>query len=675
MTRYKVQLVKLSLVEYLVRRLTLLRTFAVLSGCILTMIAALLAWSLQGVVEGIALKQETALATGQAEALLHAHLLPQGVSGSLSFDALRRLAADTQQGMHFGLFVRVKIWSPTGTILYSDLPALRGRRFPIDDDLADVMAGRVVSAADISDLQAPENATERGQFRHLLEVYVPIRAGTAGVSRVVAVYELYHDLTLLDSQEASLRMAIWRNVTIGFLVLYLSLFAVVRNASRRLLRQQERLAHQALHDGLTDLPNRALLHDRMQAALRTTRHDGAGVALLLMDLDRFKEINDTFGHQQGDKLLQQVGARLCDALRAADTVARLGGDEFAIVLPATSSEGASTVAKAILQALDRPFVLEGYSVTLGASIGITLAPDHGQDAITLLRRADVAMYTAKRGASGYALYTTEQDQYSPGRLGLTGELRQAIEQDRLCLHYQPKVDLKTGRLDSVEALVRWPHPDRGFLPPDQFIPLAEHTGLIAPLSRWVLATALRQCRAWRDEGLEIRVAVNLSARLLQDEHLIETIAHLLQAHAVPATDLELEITESAVMADPARALGVLRRLHQMGVRLSIDDFGTGYSSLAYLNRLPVDEVKIDKSFVLDLRTDDDAATIARSIIDLGHNLGLVVVAEGVEDQATYERLGAMACDLAQGYYLSRAVPAADLTVWARSLPWLRAQAS
>ncbi|HXT35190.1 MAG TPA: EAL domain-containing protein [Chloroflexota bacterium] len=664
---------KQSLIANLIRRLTLLRTFAVLSAFILALIAALLAWSVQGVVEGIALKQETALATGQAEALLHAHLLPGRASSSLSLTALRQLAADTEQNMHFGLFVRVKIWSPTGTILYSDVPALRGRRFPIDDDLTDVLAGRVASAADISDLQAPENATERGRFRHLLEVYVPIRAAAGGTGRVVAVYELYHDLTLLDSQEATLRMAIWRNVIIGFLVLYLSLFAVVRNASGRLLRQQERLTHQALHDGLTDLPNRALLHDRIQAALRIPRQDAAGVALLLMDLDRFKEINDTFGHQQGDKLLRQVGARLRDTLRAADTVARLGGDEFAILLPAAGAAGAVTVAAAILRALDQPFVLEGYSMTLGASIGITLAPDHGQDAITLLRRADVAMYTAKRDAGGYALYTTEQDQYSPDRLGLTGELRQAIEQDGLCLHYQPKVDLRTGRLDGVEALVRWPHPDRGLLPPDKFIPLAEHTGLIAPLSRWVLATALRQCRAWRDEGLEIRVAVNLSARLLQDEHLIETVAELLQTHGVSPADLELELTESAVMADPARALGVLRRLHQMGIRLSIDDFGTGYSSLAYLNRLPVDEVKIDKSFVLDLRT-DAAATIARSIIDLGHNLGLVVVAEGVEDQATYERLGAMACDLAQGYFLSRPIPAADLTVWARSLLSLSARA-
>jgi EAL domain-containing protein (putative c-di-GMP-specific phosphodiesterase class I) len=284
------------------------------------------------------------------------------------------------------------------------------------------------------------------------------------------------------------------------------------------------------------------------------------------------------------------------------------------------------------------------------------------------------MYTAKRGGGGFAVYAAEQDQYSPSRLGLGGELRQAIEHDGLCLHYQPKVDLKTGRLDGVEALVRWPHPERGFLPPGDFIPLAESTGLILPLSRWVLATALRQCRAWRDEGLEIRVAVNLSARLLQDASLVETIAELLAGHGLTAESLELEITESAVMADPAHALDLLLRLHEMGVKLSIDDFGTGYSSLAYLHRLPVNEVKIDKSFIIGLSGGSDGAAIARSIIDLGHNLGLIVVAEGVEDDATYRLLAGMACDLAQGYYLSRPVSAQDLTTWAQSLPYLGAQA-
>jgi diguanylate cyclase (GGDEF)-like protein len=658
-----------ALLTRIAARMTLLRTFAVLSACILTLIAALLAWSVQGLVDDIALKQETTLATGQAEALLQGHLLPESASSELSGTALRTLAVATTQDMHFGLFVRVKIWNRSGMILYSDESSLIGRRFPLDDDLEGVLDGEEASAADISDLNSPENATERGQFSHLLEVYVPIIEGTGSGRRIVGAFELYHDLALLDSQEANLRLAIWRNVAIGFAVLYLALFIVVGNASRRLRRQGERLGHQALHDTLTNLPNRMLLNDRIEQALRVARREKSQGALLLMDLDRFKEVNDTFGHQHGDMLLQQVGARLTSRLRSADTVARLGGDEFAVLLLSTSREGAIKVAETILKELDRPFALEGYTVNVGASIGIILAPEQGEDAVTLLRRADVAMYTAKRSGTGFAVYSPEQDQYSPARIGLGGELRQAIEHDGLSLHYQPKINLKTGRLDSVEALVRWPHPVRGFLSPGEFIPLAESTGLILPLSRWVLITALRQSRAWQDEGLDIRIAVNLSARLLQEANLVETIADLLAYHSVKPESLELEITESAVMADPAHALGLLRRLHEMGIQLSIDDFGTGYSSLAYLHRLPVNEVKIDKSFVVGLSGGSDGATIARSIIDLGHNLGLIVVAEGVEDEATYQLLAGMACDLAQGFYLSRPVPPQDLAAWTKSLPW------
>src|SRR5207248_8551277 len=308
--------------------------------------------------------------------------------------------------------------------------------------------------------------------------------------------------------------------------------------------------------------NRALLHDRLQQALRVAQRDQSAVALLLLDLDRFKEVNDTFGHHHGDQLLQQVGMRLCAALRDSDTVARLGGDEFALLLPATDARGAAQVADKLVQALEQPFMVEGYSVAMAASIGIALAPKHGQDATTLLRRADVAMYLAKRAASGYALYSPDQDQYSPSRLALLGELRQAIEQDQLLLCYQPKVDLATGRLDGVEALLRWQHPQHGLLPPDEFIPLAEHTGLIAPLSHWVLTAALRQCRSWRDAGLAVRVAVNLSARLLHDERLADTIGALLQTWDVPPTWLKVEITESAVMVDPGRALALLARLHQ-----------------------------------------------------------------------------------------------------------------
>jgi diguanylate cyclase (GGDEF)-like protein len=652
------------------RHLTLLRTFSVLSALIIMLIASLLAWRVQGDVEHMALQQEAVLAQGQAAALLQAGFFRHGTAASLTPDTLRQLAVYTRQNMHYDHDVRVKIWTVHGTILYSDAPAAIGRHFPIDDGLADILAGRVTSAADISDLNAPENVTERGHFRHLLEVYVPIRLGRG--APIIGAYELYHDLTLLDGQETELRRAIWGSVALGFLVLYVSLFLIVRNASHRLVRQSASLAYQARHDALTDLPNRTLLHDRLQQALHHAPPPQPGaepvsVALLLMDLDRFKEINDTFGHHHGDQLLRQVGARLCAALRATDTVARLGGDEFAVLLPATDVQRASAVAGALVRALEEPFILEGYSVSVGASIGIAVAPEHGQDATTLLRRADVAMYAAKRATSGYAVYLAAQDQYSPERLGLVGELRRAIEQDQLLLYYQPKVDFKTGRLDSVEALVRWQHPVRGLVPPDQFIPLAEHTGLITPLSHWVLTAALRQCRAWRDAGLGIRVAVNLSARLLQDERLVDSIVDLLRAWDVTPDLLQVEVTESAVMADPARALQILTRLHEMGIRIAIDDFGTGYSSLAYLKKLPADEIKIDKSFVRDMPGNADDVTIARSVIDLDHNLGLSVVAEGVEDRAVWDQLAGMGCDLAQGYYLSRPIPAAALTSWVGAL--------
>lgn len=443
------------------RSVTLLQIFSVLSAVLLTLIGLLLGWRLQGAVADIALKQQATLASEQAETLLQAHFFAHGLSRPLTPADLHALGAYTRANMSSGLFVRVKIWSTNGTILYSDVSSLIGHRFPIDDDLGDVLAGKVPSFTDISDLSALENATERGQFQHLLEVYVPIRATVAGQgSRIVGAYELYQDLSALDAQDAILTRTVWSSVAVGFLVLYVSLFVVVRNASRRLVRHSGELAYQALHDPLTDLPNRTLLLDRVQHALHIAQRDQKSAALLLMDLDRFKEINDTFGHHHGDQLLLQVGQRIQARLRSSDTVARLGGDEFALLLPATDAVGAALTADKILATLELPFALEGYSVTVAASIGIALAPLHGDDPITLLRRADVAMYMAKRALTGHALYAEEEDQYSPGKLGLSGELRAAIEKDELCLYYQPKVDLATGQLDSVEALVRWQHPTR-----------------------------------------------------------------------------------------------------------------------------------------------------------------------------------------------------------------------
>ena len=431
----------------------------------------------------------------------------------------------------------------------------------------------------------------------------------------------------------------------------------------RLIEGTLLLEHQALHDTLTSLPNRALLGDRLQQAIISCARDNKTLALLVMDLDHFKEVNDTLGHHSGDQLLQQVALRLQNTLRRSDTVARLGGDEFAVLLLGADAEDAKKAAGMLLTALEKAFLLEGQMLDVRGSIGITLYPAHGADALTLLRRADVAMYVAKRRQSGYALYASEQDHNSQLRLTLTSELSHAIERQQLTLHYQPKVSFKTGRVVSAEALVRWQRPEHGLVAPDEFIPLAEHTGLIRPLTQWVLYEALRQCAAWRKAGIEITLAVNLSARNLLEAQFTELLASHLAAWSVPPEYLELEITESAIMSDPLRALDALTRLDAMGVGLSIDDFGTGYSSLAYLKKLPVDTLKIDKSFVMNMAQDDNDAVIVRSTIDLAHNLSLRVVAEGVEDQQTWDMLDELGCDIAQGYFLSRPLAAADFMEW------------
>jgi len=431
-------------------------------------------------------------------------------------------------------------------------------------------------------------------------------------------------------------------------------------------KQIDSLRHQAMHDALTELPNRVLLQERLTQALEATAPDAAPLALLLLDLDRFKEINDTLGHHVGDQLLQRIGPRVLELLRAGDTMARLGGDEFAVLLPGAGEAAARALASKILAALDIPFTLEGQSLDVGVSIGIALAPAHGTDAATLLRRADVAMYIAKRGHLGSAVYDPAQDGNSPLRLGLMGELRSAIAEDALLLHYQPKIDHTTGRVSGVEALLRWPHPVHGLIAPDQFIPLAEQTGLIAPLTWWVLETALAQCRAWARDGLMLGVAVNLSARTLHDLALPARIAGMLERYGVPAGLLTLEVTESALMADPARALAVLTRLAEQGICLAIDDFGTGYSSLAYLKRLPVHQLKIDRTFVQHLVEGGADAAIIASTIGLGHHLGLRVVAEGVETAEAWQLLAASGCDMLQGYHLSRPVTATELERWLRA---------
>ena len=424
----------------------------------------------------------------------------------------------------------------------------------------------------------------------------------------------------------------------------------------RLRRHAEDSEHQALHDALTGLPNRAMFREQVEGAVR--RSTGTGFAVLIMDLDKFKEVNDTLGHHNGDRILVAAADRLRASVRPGDIVARLGGDEFGVLLEGvTDADDALGLARRLTGALAAPFTVQDLTLEVSASIGIALFPVHGRDVDTLVQRADVAMYDAKSGYRGCAVYSPEQDPYSPARLALVGELRRAIDEGELRVVFQPKVDLQDGRIVGAEALVRWRHPVRGEVRPDEFVPIAEHTGLLRPLTLHVLDQALAACARWRAEGHALTVAVNLSVRNLLDAELPYDVSRLLASHGLAPDALELEITESALIADPARSLNSLQRLRELGVAIAIDDYGTGYSSLAYIRRMPVTALKIDKSFVIGMATDDNDGVIVRSTIDLGRNLGLTVVAEGVENAETWDRLVEYGCDLAQGYYFGR--PMAD----------------
>jgi diguanylate cyclase (GGDEF)-like protein len=434
-------------------------------------------------------------------------------------------------------------------------------------------------------------------------------------------------------------------------------------------RAEALLGHQALHDMLTDLPNRSCFYDRADQAMRQGARDGTKSAVMLFDLDRFKEINDTLGHRYGDHVLTEVGPRIRGVLRDADTVARLGGDEFCVLLPRVEAlSDALDVADRIIAVLAEPLEIDGILLGMEASCGIALAPHDADTVDLLLQRADVAMYVAKNTNVNVVAYTEELTMNTPNRLILLGDLRTAIATDQLVLHYQPKASLASGQVQGVEALVRWQHPSLGLLAPCEFIPLAEHTGLIKPLTTWVLSTALHQCRQWLDqrgddETPALTMAVNLSTRSLLDDSFPGEIEATLDRCGVPAHLLELEVTESAIMTDPLRARHLLTQLAELGVRIAIDDFGTGYSSLAYLKDLPVSQLKIDQSFVQHMHEDANDAIIVRSVVDLGHNLGLQTVAEGVEDRGTWDQLAQLGCDDAQGYYLAKPMAPEKMMEW------------
>ena len=549
--------------------------------------------------------------------------------------SLRKLCPGAEVGSPFGAVGRVV--TPRGVTDYATMRDRPGALF-----LLETTSGHL---------------RLRGQVLHDPAADVLVFVGSPWITDLASIGEL--GLTLED-------FAVSDNVVDYLLLLQSQATALTqaRDLADRLQESGAELQHQATHDALTGLPNRRLLADRFGQALRLDARAGTSTGLLLIDLDRFKEVNDTFGHHVGDELLQKVGPRMVGELRNIDTVARLGGDEFAVLLPNVGGVAeAERVADRLQAALEAPFHVHGIDLNVEASAGIVISGQHGSDVITLMQRADIAMYAAKSQNLGVSVYHPEADANSAVKLSLLGDLRRAMERDELVLHYQPKVSIRSGDVTGAEALVRWQHPDHGLLLPAAFIPLAERTGLIAPLTRYVLSAALAQARAWLEDGRPLTVSVNLSARNLLDERLPGLVAELLARHQVPASALELEVTESALMTQPDDARRLLQQLATIGVRISIDDFGAGYTSLGQLTALPLTELKIDRSFVMAMNDDQANATIVHSVIDLGHNLGLTLVAEGVETEQALVTLAGFGCDVAQGFHLCPPLPRDAFDTW------------
>jgi diguanylate cyclase (GGDEF)-like protein len=543
-----------------------------------------------------------------------------------------------------------KLYAADGTVTYSTDHRLIGTRTRDLAHLGEARTGTI--RGDVATVSVGEPAEPRKALR----VYAPV--AVAGGTGVVALFQDYEPIAKA-AQAAFLPVA--GIFEIVLILLFVALVPILRRVTKRIQRQMEEIEFRALYDELTGLPNRALFRDRIQHALLTAQREKRSAAVLLLDVDRFREINDALGHEAGDLLLRELGARIHDVLRASDTFARLGGDEFGILVPQASVDDGVLLAARVHEALEAPFSIGGLPLEVATSVGIAVYPEHGEDVDTLLQHADVAMYVAKDAHAGTATYDVAQDTNDAARLALAGELRKAIEQRELVVHFQPKAELESGHIVGVEALVRWDHPERGLLAPADFVPIAETTGLIKPLTRHVLEAALEQCSEWNAAGFDLHVSVNLTIPDLLDLELPDRIAALLERTGVRAEQLELEITETTILADPFRVRQVLTRLNEMGLGLAIDDFGTGYSSLAYLKRLPVQTIKIDRSFVMGMCEDASDATIVRSTVDLGQNLGLAIVAEGVESQEIWDALRALGCSLAQGYFIGRPVPAAELT--------------
>jgi len=558
--------------------------------------------------------------------------------------------------------VGMRLWNADGVLLFDASPrssAAFPQTGPFDRAVRDGEVSASIVTATIG--EEPGASGSAGTQVTGLSVYVPVVEN--GVR--VGALEVVLDYTETD---AALRAAV-RTVTVvisvGLLVLWLLLFRTVRNASKRLQTSALENARLALLDPLTGLPNRRMLLDRMRRAIDQAEEDGTGVGLVLLDIDRFKDINDSLGHDRGDELLVQVAHRLRAALRERDVVARLGGDEFAILLPAIRSvANAERLAQRVRNLFAPAFNLGGLELHVDSSIGVACIPEHAVDASGLMRKADVAMYTAKTHRTGVAIYSPDEDDSSPARLVLLGDLHRALaDRQELVMFYQPKIALTTGQVVGYEALMRWVHPTRGMLVPDLFIPLAEQSGLIHDLTAFALESTISQLARWQSDGREVPVAVNLSAHNLTSVQVTETIEELLHAHRVRPDLLEVEITETALVADPSRVVPVLEQLADIGVVVSIDDFGIGNTSISQLRDLPVARIKIDRTFIADLTGSHQRAgseMIVKAMVDLAHSFGLEVVAEGVEDSDTEGLIRALGVDQAQGFLYSQPVPAAEV---------------
>jgi diguanylate cyclase (GGDEF)-like protein len=631
-------------------RWSLLRKFTVLSLVCFAALGVGLSQLLAQQIRERAMANTVASAELLSATIANGQLRPSDLSGA-PMDPARRAALDATvaQARSQNRVARLKVWSRSGQIVYSDDRGAIGRKFEIEDDLREAFGGSTHSA--IATGKSAEQQGER-KLGTLIEAYVPLRFGSPS-SKPAGAFEIYMPYAPVAAAAARDVRKVDAFVAGGLTLLFLLLWRIVARASRSLRRQAEENRWQALHDPLTGLPNRRSLYDRLDHLLARERP----LSLLVADLDGFKELNDTLGHRAGDEVLSQLGPRVQAAVPEAELLARIGGDEFAVL---TYEASPDVTADRFREALDEPFVVDGISLTVKASVGIARYPDHGSDAHELIQRADVAMYQAKARQAGSLEYEPARDEHSRTRLALAGELRRAISDGELVVHYQPKADLTRGEVISVEALVRWRHPELGLLPPGEFVPMAEQTGQIRPLTLFVLESAASQASEWAELGLDLAVAVNLAMANLIDSKLPDDVAAVLAKHKLPPSRLILEITENVVMADPARTLAILERLRSLGVGLSLDDFGTGHSSLAYLRQLQVDELKIDRSFVTDMVRDGQNAAIVRSTIELAHAVGVRIVAEGVEDADTLFELKAMGADEVQGFYLSPAVPAPEI---------------